>query len=160
MAVSGEMQASLAANVREQTKQDALDAVDARMQALSADTAPSSPSSSLSYDAVLSALASEHEASMTRLSAAIEELVGEESKQRTRLQQRIDAHEEWLQQLEGALDSRFEPAAPIGAPGWAAAIDRVNSKLQALETSCEESKEQWRRLLADLPSSLRVGGAT
>lgn len=159
---------SFAASVREQTKQDALEALEARMRDLSSELSAASPSSlsspsssptassSLSYDAILSALASEHEASLGRLSAAIEELVGEESKQRAQLEQRVESHfsrhEEWLQQLEGELGSRFErPLQSSASNDWTAAAKGVNEKLAALEAACEENRAQWRKLLAEAP---------
>lgn len=160
------METSFVANVRDQAKQDALEALDARMRDLASEMSAASPSSSpasssptasssLSYDAILTALASEHEASLTRLSAAFQELVGEESKQRAQLEQRVESHfsrhEEWLQQLEGELGSRFEQPPPSSASGdWAAAVKGVDEKLSALEAACEENRAQWRKLLADM----------
>ncbi|CAI5738897.1 unnamed protein product [Peronospora destructor] len=64
----------------------------------------------LSVSTVLEALAGEHEA---RLSGSFEELLAEEARQRAALEVRVRSQlvqqEEWLQQLEGAFRSPYDP---------------------------------------------------
>lgn len=112
----------------------------------------------LSSDAVLAALASEHEASLARLSNSFEELLAEEARQRAALEARVRSQlsqqEEWLQQLEGAFGSPHDPEHEQDAhDGDAGARRSVDAKLAELERKCDESRELYRRLSRLLPRS-------
>jgi hypothetical protein len=119
----------------------------------------------LSSNAVLAALAGEHEASLTRLSGSFEELLAEEARQRAALEARVRAQlaqqEEWLQQLEGAFGTAHDPEHEQEPRSKDSSSQRsVDSKLAALERKCDESRELCRRLARILPdaanSRLRV----
>ncbi|TMW61735.1 hypothetical protein Poli38472_010798 [Pythium oligandrum] len=102
----------------------------------SSSTTTASSSSTLSYDAVLGALAEEHEASLAKLSSYFEERLVQESKQRVglenRLQTRLGEHEEWLQQLEGEFGS------------WHDTSSSVATQLRLLQSKVHELDETWK----------------
>ncbi|KAK1938908.1 hypothetical protein P3T76_008983 [Phytophthora citrophthora] len=112
----------------------------------------------LSSNAVLAALAGEHEASLARLSGSFEELLAEEARQRAALEARVrlqlSQQEEWLQQLEGAFGSPHDPEheqEPRSKKSSSQAD--VNVKLAVLERKCDESREFCRRLARLLPDT-------
>ncbi|KAG7387922.1 hypothetical protein PHYPSEUDO_013320 [Phytophthora pseudosyringae] len=112
----------------------------------------------LSSNAVLAALAGEHEASLARLSGSFEELLAEEARQRAALEARVRSQlaqqEEWLQQLEGAFGSPHDPEHEQEPRRNASNSQRdVNTKLAALERQCEESRELCKRLARLLPDA-------
>ncbi|KAF1779167.1 hypothetical protein GQ600_23378 [Phytophthora cactorum] len=110
----------------------------------------------LSSNAVLAALAGEHEASLARLSGSFEQLLAEEARQRAALEARVRSQlsqqEEWLQQLEGAFGSPHDPEHEQ-EPRYKNAD--VNIKLAALERKCDESRELCKRLARLLPDAAR-----
>ncbi|CAI5726226.1 unnamed protein product [Hyaloperonospora brassicae] len=107
----------------------------------------------LSSNAVLAALAGEHEASLARLSRSFEELLADEARQRAALEARVQSQlaqqEEWLQQLEGAFGSHHDLNYNQDFRGKDS--DVVNSKLEALERRCEESLDFCKRIAQLLP---------
>ncbi|OWZ11738.1 hypothetical protein PHMEG_00015195 [Phytophthora megakarya] len=109
----------------------------------------------LSSNAVLAALAGEHEASLARLSGSFEELLAEEARQRAALEARVRLQlaqqEEWLQQLEGAFGSPHDPEHEQ-EPTTNSQRD-VDSKLRALERKCDESRDICKRLARLLPDA-------
>ncbi|GMF25528.1 unnamed protein product [Phytophthora lilii] len=121
----------------------------------------------LSSNAVLAALAGEHEASLARLSGSFEELLAEEARQRAALEARVRSQlaqqEEWLQQLEGAFGSPHDPEHEQEPRSKDSSSQRnVDLKLAALERKCDESRELCRRLSRLLPDAklrLRPGEA-
>ncbi|KAG7384364.1 hypothetical protein PHYBOEH_009561 [Phytophthora boehmeriae] len=113
----------------------------------------------MSSDVVLAALASEHEASLARLSGSFEELLAEEARQRAALEARMRSQlaqqEEWLQQLEGAFGSTHDQEFRDGHSSVSGSQHQVNAKLAALERKCDESRELCRRLSRLLPDARR-----
>lgn len=114
----------------------------------------------LSSNAVLAALAGEHEASLARLSRSFEELLAEEARQRAALEARVRSQlaqqEEWLQQLEGAFGSPHDPEHEQDSRRKDSNSQRdVDSKLAALERRCDESRELCKRLARLLPDAAR-----
>ncbi|RLN56623.1 hypothetical protein BBJ29_007817 [Phytophthora kernoviae] len=91
----------------------------------------------LSSDVVLAALATEHEASLARLSGSFEELLAEEARQRAALEARVRSQlaqqEEWLQQLEGAFGSPHDQESRDGHSSGSDSQRHVDAKLAALE---------------------------
>ncbi|KAG6608873.1 uncharacterized protein IUM83_12888 [Phytophthora cinnamomi] len=110
----------------------------------------------LSSNAVLAALAGEHEASLARLSGSFGELLAEEARQRAALESRVRSQlaqqEEWLQQLEGAFGSPHDPEHEQEPRSKNSTAQRsVDMKLAQLERKCDESRELCRRLSRLLP---------
>ncbi|ETI47564.1 hypothetical protein F443_08248 [Phytophthora nicotianae P1569] len=139
------------------------DEVDAKVQQATADltaeinaalgASADGNKNALSSNAVLAALAGEHEASLARLSGSFEQLLAEEARQRAALEARVRSQlsqqEEWLQQLEGAFGSPHDPEHEQ-EPRNKDTHD-VNAKLAALERKCDESRELCKRLARLLP---------
>uniref|UniRef100_M4B9H4 Uncharacterized protein n=1 Tax=Hyaloperonospora arabidopsidis (strain Emoy2) TaxID=559515 RepID=M4B9H4_HYAAE len=111
------------------------------------------PQADLSLNAVLAALAGEHEASLARLSRSFEELLADEARQRAALDDRVQSQlaqqEEWLQQLEGAFGSRHDPNYNQNV--LEKDSDELHSKLERLERRCEESLDFCQRVAQLLP---------
>lgn len=107
----------------------------------------------LSSNVVLAALASEHEASLARLSESFEELLAEEARQRAALEARIklqlSQHEEWLQQLEGVFESPHDPK--LEPESRSKILHKVNIKLEALEQKCDECRELYQQVARNFP---------
>ncbi|KAI9910778.1 hypothetical protein PsorP6_010356 [Peronosclerospora sorghi] len=112
-------------------------------------------------DAVLAALASEHEASLVRLSTSFETVLSEETRQRTafeaRIQSQIEQHDEWLQQLEAACGSPHH-AAPFRtwrdpSRPFESTLDTLLATLERRDGASRDFCERLARLLVDLPTS-------
>ncbi|CAH0479629.1 unnamed protein product [Peronospora belbahrii] len=109
----------------------------------------------VSLNAILAALAGEHEASLASLSESFEGLLAEEARQRAALEARVRSQlaqqEEWLQQLEGAFGSPHDPEhdQDPGRKDW----NIVQTKLAALEQRCEESHKLCKCLARLLPDA-------
>uniref|UniRef100_A0AAV1TLH7 Uncharacterized protein n=1 Tax=Peronospora matthiolae TaxID=2874970 RepID=A0AAV1TLH7_9STRA len=116
-------------------------------------TGKEDPQAALSSNAVLAALAGEHEASLARLSRSFEELLADEARQRAALEDRVRSQlaqqEEWLQQLEGAFGSRHDPNYTQDVHRKDS--DDLHSKLKRLERRCEESLDFCQRVAQLLP---------
>lgn len=110
-----------------------------------------SSSSSLSYEAVLSALAEEHEASLAKLSTYFDERLLQESKQRVglegRIQTRFGEHEEWLQQLEGEFGSWHDTSSSV-----ASQIRTIHAKLAEMDEKWRTDQLKWTKQLSELPA--------
>lgn len=111
----------------------------------------SSSSSSLSYEAVLGALAEEHEASLAKLSTYFDERLLQESKQRVglegRIQTRFGEHEEWLQQLEGEFGSWHDTSSSV-----ASQIRTIHAKLAEMDEKWRTDQLKWTKQLSELPA--------
>lgn len=108
-----------------------------------------SASSALPMDAVLGALAGEHEAAMSKLTAATEERVLHESKQRVALEARVQARlaqqEEWLLQLERELSgTRYDQ------PNVDVQVSRRVADLEAVDTEVRSGIQQLQSLVKQL----------
>ncbi|KAL7994211.1 hypothetical protein Plhal703r1_c55g0160351 [Plasmopara halstedii] len=114
-------------------------------------------SDSQSSNVILAALASEHEASLTRLSGSFEELLAEEARQRTALESRVrlqlSQQEEWLQQLEGAFGSPHDPEHGLKHRGKN--VESVDLKLKILEQKCDECRDLCQQLIHAIPDVTR-----
>ncbi|GLD97833.1 hypothetical protein PINS_up006530 [Pythium insidiosum] len=103
----------------------------------------------LSYDAVLGALAEEHEATLTKLSTYFEERLAQESSQRSslesRMQRRLSEQEEWLQQLEGEFGSWHDTSSSVSAQ-----LRVLQSKVIEMEGKWLDEQGKWDKVAADM----------
>ncbi|KAJ0406736.1 hypothetical protein P43SY_004561 [Pythium insidiosum] len=122
--------------------------VDERMRHL-----PSAPGNAngqhLSYDAVLGALAEEHEATLTKLSSYFEDRLAQESSQRSslesRMQRRLGEQEEWLQQLEGEFGSWHDTSSSVSAQ-----LRVLHNKVNEMEGKWLDEQGKWDKVAADV----------
>ncbi|TYZ58629.1 hypothetical protein PybrP1_010353 [[Pythium] brassicae (nom. inval.)] len=115
------------------------------------DNALSGAPLNLSYETVLGALAEEHDAALSKLSAYVEERLVQESKQRVGLESRIATRfgeqEEWLQQLEGEFGSWHDTSSSV-----AAQIRALQLKLAEAEGKWSDGLLKWSKLSAPAPA--------
>lgn len=118
---------------------------DALASSASSSSSPTSLSN-LSIETVLGALAEEHEASLSKLSAYFDERLVQESTQRVNLESRVSVrlseHEEWLQQLEGEFGSWHDTSSSV-----AAQIRALQLKVADVETKWSSDVLKWSKLV-------------
>lgn len=116
------------------------------------DVSSSVSPSTLSFESVLGALAEEHDAALSKLSAYVEERLVQESKQRvgleSRMATRFGEQEEWLQQLEGEFGSWHDTSSSV-----AAQIRALQHKLAEAENKWTSDVLKWSKLVAPVVSS-------